>query len=65
VQRGVARRDDAPRPTASVGGRGLDREGVERAVTLVVEKYCAVLSTIAHAATIEHTTEIEEDAGAA
>jgi putative redox protein len=49
----------------AVSGRGLDRGGVERAVALAVEKYCAVLSTVAHAATIEHTMEIVEDAGAA
>ena len=44
----------------TVGGRGLDRDRVEHAVALAVEKYCSVLSTIAHAATVEHTTEVVE-----
>ncbi len=45
----------------TVRGRGLDRERVERAVTLAVERYCSVLSTVAHAATIEHSTTIEDE----
>ena len=45
----------------TVGGRGLDRERRRTGRDPAVEKYCAVLSTIAHAATIEHTTEIVED----
>jgi len=45
----------------TVRGRGLDRERVERAVTLAVEKYCSVLSTVAAAATVEHRTEVLED----
>ena len=44
----------------TVRGRGLETDGVERAVTLAVEKYCAVLSTVAHAASIEHTAEVVE-----
>jgi putative redox protein len=49
----------------TVTGRGLDRARVERATQLAVEKYCAVLSTVAHAATIEFTTEIVESVPAA
>ena len=45
----------------TVRGRGLDRGRVERAVALSVERYCSVLSTVAHAATIEHVTEVLED----
>ncbi len=62
---------DAPRTFRRVGlaltvsGRRLDHGGVERAVDLAVEWYRAVLSTIAHAATIEHATEIVEDGGTA
>ena len=42
----------------TVRGRDLDRAGVDRAVKLAVEKYCAVLSTVAHAAAIEHVTNV-------
>jgi putative redox protein len=45
----------------TVRGRDLDRPGVDRAVDLAVEKYCAVLSTVAHAAAIEHVTRIEDE----
>jgi putative redox protein len=46
----------------TVRGRGLDRELVERAVMLAVEKYCSVLSTVAEAASVEHVTAvIDED----
>lgn len=49
----------------TIRGRDLDREQVERAVALAVDKYCSVLSTIAHAATVTHTTEVlEADAAA-
>jgi putative redox protein len=44
-----------------VRGRGLDASGVSRAVDLAVEKYCAVLSTVAHAATIDHATTVEDE----
>jgi putative redox protein len=49
----------------TVRGHGLDRERVEHAVALSVEKYCSVLSTVAHAATISHTTEVQEADAAA
>lgn len=45
----------------TIRGRGLDPDRVERAVALSVEKYCSVLSTIAHAATISHATQIVEE----
>lgn len=49
----------------TVRGRGLDRERVERAVTLAVEKYCSVLSTVAEAASVEHVTAVVEEDTAA
>jgi putative redox protein len=48
----------------TVHGRGLDHGRVDRAVALAVEKYCSVLSTVAHAATIEHTTAVVEETAA-
>ena len=47
--------------TFTVRGRDLDHDGVNRAVELAVQKYCAVLSTIAGAATIEHVTRVEDE----
>ena len=47
--------------TFTVHGRDLDHPAVDRAVELAVEKYCAVLSTVAHAATVEHLPRIEDD----
>jgi len=49
----------------TVRGRGLDGERVEHAVKLAVEKYCAVLSTVAAAASVEHTTAVAEETAAA
>ena len=48
----------------TVHGRALDHGRVDRAVALAVEKYCSVLSTVAHAATIEHTTTVVEETAA-
>jgi putative redox protein len=48
----------------TVHGRGMDHGRVDRAVALAVEKYCSVLSTVAHAATIEHTTAVVEETAA-
>jgi len=48
----------------TVHGRGLDGGRVDRAVELAVEKYCSVLSTVAHAAAIEHTTTVVEETAA-
>jgi putative redox protein len=50
--------------TFTVHGRDLDQQRVERVVELSVEKYCSVLSTVAHAATIEHATELVEETAA-
>lgn len=47
--------------TFTVRGTGLDRTAVDRAVGLAVEKYCAVLSTVAHAAVVEHETRVEDE----
>ena len=44
----------------TVRGRALDRDRVEHAVALSVDKYCAVLATIAEAAAVSHTTEVLE-----
>jgi putative redox protein len=44
----------------TVRGRDLDREAVERAVALSIDRYCSVLSTIREAAPITWTTAIEE-----
>lgn len=49
----------------TVRGRGLDPSGVSRAVDLAVEKYCAVLSTVACAAGIEHATRVEDQSARA
>lgn len=43
-----------------VRGRSLDRERVERAVELSVDRYCSVLSTIREAAAVVYTTLVEE-----
>lgn len=48
----------------TVRGLGLDREAVERAVELSVERYCSVLSTLREAASITHSTLVEEAAPA-
>jgi len=45
----------------TVRGRDLDPAAVSRAVDLAVTKYCAVLSTVAHAAGIEHATRVEDE----
>lgn len=45
----------------TVRGRGLDREAVERAIGLSIDRYCSVLSTIREAASITWTTALEEE----
>ena len=45
----------------TVQGNGLAPAKVERAVTLAVERYCSVLSTIAAAAAIEQRVEVVEE----
>jgi len=47
----------------TVRGRALDRDRVEHAVALSVERYCSVLSTIAEAAVVTHTIEVLEADG--
>ena len=42
-------------------GRGISRETAERAVTLSVEKYCAVVATVRGVAAIETEVMVEED----
>lgn len=49
----------------TVRGHGLDRGGVERAVDPAVAKDCSVLSTVGHAATIVHATDVVEETAAA
>jgi putative redox protein len=44
----------------TVRGHDLDRERVERAVELSVDRYCSVLSTIREAASVTFTTLVEE-----
>jgi putative redox protein len=44
----------------TIRGRGLDRERIERAVELSVERYCSVLSTIREAASVTYTTVVED-----
>jgi putative redox protein len=44
----------------TVRGRNLDRDRVERAVGLSVDRYCSVLSTIREAASLTYTTLVEE-----
>jgi len=41
-----------------VGGRGLDREAVDRAVRLSTEKYCSVIATIRGIASVETVVEV-------
>ena len=48
----------------TIRGRSLDRERIERAVELSVERYCSVLSTIREAASVTYTTLVEEAAAA-
>lgn len=45
----------------TVRGRDLDREAVERAVALSIDRYCSVLSTIREAASVTWTTILEEE----
>ncbi len=44
----------------TIRGHDLDRERVERAVELSVDRYCSVLSTIREAASVTFTTLVEE-----
>lgn len=42
----------------AVKGKGIEKEAVERAITLSLEKYCSVGATLAKAGTITHSYEI-------
>ncbi len=45
----------------TIRGRSLDRQAVERAVELSIDRYCSVLSTIREAAAITWATILEEE----
>jgi len=42
-----------------VKGKGVEKEAVERAIALSLEKYCSVGATLAKAGTITHSYKIE------
>jgi putative redox protein len=44
-----------------VKGRGIQKEAVERAIELTLEKYCSVGATLAKAGTITHSYRIIEE----
>jgi putative redox protein len=44
-----------------VKGKGVEKEAVERAIALSVDKYCSVGATLAKAGTIKHSYKIVED----
>jgi putative redox protein len=44
-----------------VKGRGVEKEAVERAISLTLEKYCSVGATLARAGTITHSYKIVEE----
>ncbi len=46
----------------TVRGPGLNREQVERAVTLAEERYCGVSAMLGRSAHVTHTIRVEEDA---
>jgi putative redox protein len=43
-----------------VTGKGVERQAVERAIALSLEKYCSVGATLAKAGTITHSYRIVE-----
>lgn len=43
-----------------VKGKGVEKEAVERAIVLSLEKYCSVGATLAKAGTIMHSSRIVE-----
>jgi putative redox protein len=43
-----------------VSGKGLDKEAVERAIALSLDKYCSVGATLARTGTITHSFRIVE-----
>ncbi len=44
-----------------VKGRGVEKEAVERAISLSLDKYCSVGATLAKAGTITHSYRIVEE----
>jgi len=44
-----------------VRGKGVDKEAVERAIALSLDKYCSVGATLSKAGTISHSYRIIED----
>src|SRR5512135_728869 len=44
-----------------VKGKGVEKEAVERAIALSVDKYCSVGATLAKAGTIKHSYKIVEE----
>ena len=44
-----------------IKGKGVNKEAVERAIDLSLEKYCSVAATLARAGTITHTYRIIEE----
>ncbi len=44
-----------------VKGRGVEKEAVERAIALTLDKYCSVGATLAKAGTISHSYRIIEE----
>jgi putative redox protein len=44
-----------------VKGKGVEKEAVERAIALSLEKYCSVGATLAKAGTITHSYKIVEE----
>jgi putative redox protein len=44
-----------------VKGKGVEKEAVERAITLSLDKYCSVGATLAKAGTITHSYKIIEE----
>jgi len=44
-----------------VRGRGVEKEAVERAIKLSLEKYCSVGATLAKAGTITHSYKVLEE----
>jgi putative redox protein len=44
-----------------IKGKGVEKEAVERAIDLSLEKYCSVAATLAKAGTVTHTYRIIEE----
>lgn len=44
-----------------VKGKGVEKEAVERAISLSLDKYCSVGATLAKAGTITHSSRIVEE----